>query len=526
MKRKIEYLTYFLYFISNVLMLLNPGVYWDDWALYNMDEKGIMNQFYGNGVYPIGYLHVFLTNISSSPLLYNYLSFFLQLLGVYSLFRIIDNYPLKIKTPVFLYLGILIYAVFPFYDAKITMIVLPYTICLNFFIVATWFLLKYREGNQLIYRILSLLLFFVSFFTNSLLFFYIIPIFFIFFFEDWQKIFSKNYSSCATLVRVVSRRVIKYMDFFLLPFLFWSVRSMLFMPSMQYANSYNEVKLKPLLDIPFRTLKFIYVTGATLLPLLQDFLQSWEVLFIAFFFIVLIYNILPSINKQRKISWTIILWGMFVLFIGIFPYLLVNKFPSYVGYSSRHQLLQGFGLSLLLLTLIFLLPKKLRKSLLASILGIFVAFNIYIHFNYFKGYMKQQVFHEAFQSVIPKRETPTTIIFKDNTTNFALKGNPVAFYALSGILKRSNPHENIMLIREKDLEKYKSQGLFEQIKPYMFQYNLSGYVLKEPEYILKINYSEQKKPILPLFSYYGDYLFGKKERWNKYFDVRLEPFEQ
>lgn len=523
MKKKIEYLTYILYFISNVLMLLNPGVYWDDWVIYNMDENGIMNQFYGNGVYPIGYMHVLLTNVSSSPLLYNYLCFFLQLLGIYSLFRIVDNYPAKLKNSFFLYLSILLYAVFPMFDAKITMIVLPYTICLNIFLMATWLLLKYKNERKIVYRVLSLILFFISFFTNSLLFFYILPIFFIFFYEDWMKFFSKNYSSVKLLMEGIYIRFLSYIDFFLLPFLFWVIRLMLFMPTMQYAKDYNQLTLQSLVAIPFRILKFFYITGATIVPLLREFAQSWEILVLTFLLIVIIFKILPNFKINLKSSWKMFLWGMVILGLGIFPYILVNKFPSYSGYNSRHQLLEGFGASIIVLAIIYLLPKRIEKFLLAAIIGSFVAFNININFHYFKGYVKQQVFHEAFQTVIPPKDIPTTIILKDYTTDFALRGNPVAFYALSGILKRSNPKENIMIIREKDFPKYKRQGLFEEIKPYMFQYNLSGYELTEPDYILNVNYTDVDRPKFPLLAYYGDYLKGNTESWNKYFDITLEP---
>jgi len=523
MKKKIEFLTYSLYFISNVLMLLNPGVFWDDWAIYNMNDEGIMNQFYGNGLYPIGYMHIFLTKITSSPLLYNYLCFLLQFIGIYSLFRILDNYSIKSKNSTFLYLSVLIFAVFPFYDAKITMIVLPYTICLVIFLVATWLLIKYKNDRNIVYRIISLVLFFLSFFTNSLLFFYIVPVYFIFFYEDLRCFFKGQYSGFLKIMSVFSKRILTYLDFFLLPFLFWVLRSIYFMPTMQYAKDYNQITLESLLAIPYRIFKFIYISAATIVPLLKEFFQNPEILILTCLIILLIFKIFPTIRINSKSNWNMIVWGIIIFGLGIFPYILVNKFPSYSGYNSRHQLLEGFGISIIIIAVIFLLPKKIEKFLLASVIGFFVAFNININFHYFKGYVKQQVFHDAFQTVIPPKDIPTTIILKDNTTDFTLRGNPVAFYALSGILKRSNPKENIMIIREKDFPKYKRQGLFEEIKSYMFQYNLSGYKLTEPDYILNVKYTDVDRPKFPLLAYYGDYLKGNTESWNKYFDITLEP---
>ena len=67
-----------LYFLAFGFMLINAGVWWDDWCLYNMSAEGIKEPFIGNGGFYIAPIHIFLQNISNNPpLLYHFLAFFL-----------------------------------------------------------------------------------------------------------------------------------------------------------------------------------------------------------------------------------------------------------------------------------------------------------------------------------------------------------------------------------------------------------------------------------------------------------------
>ncbi len=525
MQGKIERLTYLLYFLANFLMLINPGVYWDDWLLHNMNDRGILNQFYGNGVIPVGYMHIFLKNLWASPILYRFLTVLLELITLNALFRIINHTSINKEKSIFFALTVLVYAVFPFYDAKITMIVLPYTLCFTLFVLGSLFLIKYRKEKRLFFRILSLLFFFISFFTNSLLFFYLLPVFFILFYDYWKILIERKFKRTGELIPLVGKRIFKYFDFFIIPFLFWIMRSLYFMPSMQYATiSYNELSINSLLAIPYRIVKGAYVFAISLLPLLIDAIQNPE-------FLILILAISSGFiywfSRNRldfKISKNLLFWGLFVLFIGSFPYLLVNKFPSYIAYSTRHQLLQGFGFSLVFTGLVFLLPNiNVRRIVIAISLSIFISFNIFIQFSYFKGFIKQQVLQDFFAEKIERRNFSKTFIYEDKTASFTLKGNPVAFYALNGILKKSDPVENTMIIRARDLEKLQSTGLYSKIEPYLFQYNLSNYKFSEPEYIIHTNFSEKALPNFQMVSFYGDYILGKGKKWNKYFSITIEP---
>lgn len=518
----IKNLTYILYFIGNFLMLTYPGIFWDDWTLYNMDEEGIMNQFIGNGIVVAGYMHIFLQKNINAPLIYHLSTFILQLLSIFTLFKIIDK--IKSKNSVFFYIAILVYSVLPLFDAKITMIVLPYTLCLTLFIVATYFLIIFKFERIFLFRILSIIFFFISFITASLVFFYLIPLLLVIFYDDLRFIREHKIQNSKIILNSLINSIISYIDFILLPVVFWIFRSFYFSPSLQYKLlNYNEIKLKSFFELPYRLIRSIYTFFITLYPLLKELIQNLE--FILLFIILsgLIFLLMKRLDLNFKSTKTNFFVGLIICFVGVFPYLLVDKYPSFGGYNSRNQLLIGFGICLLVVALIFRISSKIIRNLtLAVSIGLFVILNISIQFNYFKGFMKQVVVNNFLESQNFSRDIPQTVLYKDNTTNFTLKGNPSSFYELSGIMKLSHPKENIMLIQKDHFVSFKRDNTFKKLSPYFFSYNLSNYHLVNPSFELEISYSKKSLSSFPLLFYYTDYLNGNKDKWMDYFEFKLK----
>lgn len=525
MKFKIENLAYILFIIVNLPLLVNPGVFWDDWTLYNMSDEGIMSQFYGNGVVIFGYLHIFLKNLRASPLLYHFLTFSFQFISVALLFRIKDKFKMNNETSIFFQFTILIYAVLPVYDSKITMIVLPYTLCLSLFLFAFLFLMKYCENKKRIdFRILSLLFFFFSFFTNSLLVFYLIPVFLIIFLPFWQRVFSKNpILDYKIFVRKMMRQVLIHLDFFVLPFLFWLIRSLYLQPSQVYAAiGYNKLEVESLFEIPYRFVLSVYVFFVSLISLVKEAVQIPEVWGIFLIIALFSYNWFKDRDFSFIISWKILLWGLFVLGLGVFPYLMVNKIPGFGWNSPRHQLLMGFGLCVILMGLLFQLKSSnLKKTFFSLLLGCFVAFTFFLQFSYFKGYIKQTVLISYLETQNLSSDQSQTILYHDKTDNFTQKGSPSNFYELSGILKLNHPEEKIMLVKKDDFYRYEKSGFFKKLKPNFYSKNLSNYDITKPSLELEVIYSKKTLPTFPILKFYGDYLSGNKENWEKYFEFNL-----
>ncbi len=484
-----------------------------------------MSQFYGNGGVTTGYLHIFLKSIWASPILYHVLTFILQLLSVFLLFRIHGKFRMRKKISLFFLFAILMYAVLPIYDSKVTMIVFPYTLRLTSFLAAFVFLLKYRENKKrIVFRFLSLVFFFFSFFTNSLLVFYLVPIYLVIFLPFWQSFFSKNkILDYKIFLRKMFRQVLVHLDFFVLPFLFWVIKSLYFQPSQQYAAiGYNKIEVESLLEIPYRFALFVYVFFVSLFPLVKEALQIPEIWGVFIIVALFTYNWFKQRDFSFIISWKILLWGLFVLVVGVFPYLMVNKIPGFGWNSSRHQLLIGFGLCVILMGLLFQLKSSNLKKIFFSLLsGGFVAFTFFLNFSYFKGYIKQEVLNDYFESQNLSSDQSQTILYQDKTDNFTQKGNPSNFYELSGILKLSHPEEKILLIKKDDFYRYEKSGSWKRRKPYFYSYNLSNYDITKPSLELKMIYSKKTLPSFPILTFYGDYLSGNKDNWKKYFEFNL-----
>ncbi|UJH91297.1 hypothetical protein LZ575_00365 [Antarcticibacterium sp. 1MA-6-2] len=300
------------------------------------------------------------------------------------------------------------------------------------------------------------------------------------------------------------------------------------MPSQQYeALGYNEVNLETLIQIPYRTAVLLKIFVTDLFPFVTESFEYPElwILFAATAFGI--YSALSNIDLKIQVSWKMLAWGIIIFFAGAFPYLMVNKYPTYIDYMSRHQLLIGFGASLSFCALIFLLKSPLAKRvLLSGSIAAFICLNVFIQFSFFKGYVKQEVFRDYFAAEDLSSQSSQTILLEDATLDFTQKGNPVKFYAFAGMLKQKNEKENIVIIPEEILNKFIAIDLFSMIEPYSYQYNLSDYKYTEPDQRLVVKYSEEEKPLFPIFTYYGQFFSGNKSEWNKYFDFQLKPLEE
>ncbi|SHF90857.1 hypothetical protein SAMN05444483_103192 [Salegentibacter echinorum] len=522
---QLELWAYVIFGISNFLMLFNPGVFWDDWTIYNMDPVGLMNQYYGNGNLMFGYIHLFLKHLSGSPLLYHALTFICQLLNIFILFRIVKEVSLKANEKSYFAFAVLIFAAFPIHDAKATIIIFPHILCLTSFIAGSYFLLSYTNKKKLLHRVLGLFFFLFSFLINSFLVFYLFPVFFFLFHEYWILFFGKNYGKLQDLVKSLGHRILSYIDFLVLPFVFWIIKLSFFQPSMQYKSiGYNTVKLESLLEIPYRVIVFLYLFVVDLVPIVIEAIQHYEMWIFFILANAILYRQLQKLKLGFTVPWKFIIWGLLVLIIGAFPYLMVNKYPSYLDYLSRHQLLLGLGASLSFCAAVFLLKSELIKRIILTIsVSAFMAITIFLHFNYFKGYVKQEVFKQYFFSNphFPAA-SPQTIVLEDDTENFTRKGNPTKFYAFAGMMKMYYPNENTLLVRPEDLKGYQNLNIFPKLAPYYFQYNLTNYKYVAPKISLEVKYGE-KRPLFPIWTYYSDLALGNQKDWSKYFKFTLQP---
>lgn len=442
--------TIFIILLFSVLIhlpvVLNNGVFWDDWTLFNMSSEGLEEEFRSAGGYYMGayFLHYFLQQAPEPALVYRVLTFILSFFSVLLFYKLLLRFKEVPHNQAF-YMAI-VFIVLPFFSAKTTMICLPYTICLTLFLAGFYLYTNILEQPSLWKRLLSLICFFVSFITNSLLFFYlIIPLYIP---------YVKRSKSLLLLVREGFR----YADFMILPILFWVLRNLYSAPSDFFViQNYNEISLRRLLYVPVQlatTLNEIFFG-----PIALFYTNSYPYIFtlIAILFGTLLFK-LQKLNRYIVFSTytshrQLIIVSSFLIFIGSFPYLLVGKIPIFSGYETRHQLLLTIGFSIFVIASIdSLVTTKYKSFVLTSVLTIFITVSIQSQFRYLVGWLKQEsIIEHLRRNPLPSHFN--TVEVMDLVPEYNATDRPLTFYEWNGINKYTSGRENVLFVNDEFLSK-------------------------------------------------------------------------
>ena len=176
-----------VYSVAHGLMVLNNGVFWDDWAVFNQTPETLLGYIrQRDGLFLRYLIHfpllsdfgvaiiriiIFLSYLIATLLFYNILTYIKEIDGFSKL------------------IIVLIFALFPINQARIAISSGLYALCYVLFYLGFWLLAIYISTKKYYLRVLSLLIFFISFNTVSLLVFYLIPLLFIFYIEK-ETVFS------------------------------------------------------------------------------------------------------------------------------------------------------------------------------------------------------------------------------------------------------------------------------------------------------------------------------------------------
>ena len=257
---------------------------------------------------------------------------------------------------------VLIFLILPFNTARVSLMVLLYTLSYFAFFLAWYLLISFKTRKIFVF---SLIIFFISFGMHSLLPFYFLPVLHKFFL-----------SKCRELRDLVLYIRVNFL-MFVLPVLYWIARSIFWPEEIDY----HDVGLARLSG----TASFV--------------LFSALVSFLTFVMQRKVFAIKQSLH--------IISVGILCLFFGIFAYVVLGFFPAdwsffskyfetFLGRSdwySRHQTLQPLGIALLIVGFIGLMPKflkKFTKQIQALVLAVCVVLNIGFGFEYVVDHSKQK----------------------------------------------------------------------------------------------------------------------------------------
>lgn len=320
------------YALSWGALLVNRGLYWDDWTLFGLSSASLVHGFRELGMPWFGYFFAALFSLPLPGLVGHILVFFAYLLSALVLHAVLRRTPGLSRMDALV--AALTFAVLPVNYARVAVIDLPYGLSLLAFLAATWLLIRHVENGGLARRVASLGLYLCSFFTASLLVLYVVPM--------ALAAFSAWKSAKAPLRSFLP----KHADFVALPVAYWLVKSAFFAPSGVY-EGYNALTPRGLASVPLAMLSI-----------------PTQVLFEPMYRAVTVAGLLGVVVGAGTAVWllrrnrdvergsflsapAVALIGVTTLGLGVFAYLAVGRAPTIWDWSSRHQLLVPLGAGML-----------------------------------------------------------------------------------------------------------------------------------------------------------------------------------
>ncbi len=115
-------LIFILYSFSFGLILLNKGIFWDDWQIYMQNPNDVLEMFKGVGFFLnwSGYLYIFLLKINSGIFLIRLLTFLTYLFSAFFLNYVLSK--IRIIDPLSRLFLVLIFALFNINFARIAIL--------------------------------------------------------------------------------------------------------------------------------------------------------------------------------------------------------------------------------------------------------------------------------------------------------------------------------------------------------------------------------------------------------------------
>lgn len=469
---------FFIYSISHVwIIFLGNSLYWDDWFFNNIGSENIYNFSIMVGA-PIrgAILNIF---YSYGIIFMRFITFIVFFTNAIFLDNILKRIKIINENNRFIFCAL--FLISPLYLSRITFSLFPYTICIFLFFFA-WFI--YPKN-----KILSIILFFISFSTNSLLVFYALPI---------LEILLNQYSFKKKFIfKFFKNNLI----FLLLPFLYWYLKLSFFRPYGIFSNYNKNFNLKFLFTVPLYQINDALNYKSSLILFIP-------LLVLIFTYIFYKYIPIKFSNDDKKYSKEIFILGILSLFLGLFPYWILGISPNFSDlWSTRHQLLMPLGIALISTSILSRFEIGSRRVLLSLLVTISILISQTTYFSLIKDHQKQLDIISKLSN-FPLNENTDFIIFDDNTKQDNTLNRQYRFYEWQGIFNRAYPENNrIIALEENDLSYLKS--LFEANCQYHFGYQLETLPEKINISKIKISYAPYNSKNLSIFKKIYNILFNR-----------------
>ena len=336
------------------LLLLNDGVYWDDWRVYHwLHDKNWSDlawYFAETRIPGQAQLHWFFGHFPNFVFMYK-LAVFLSIL----LLGLI-TYKIGCETGFLSRLEALFVALltlsFPAYQAWVDIGCSQYALCYAAYLLAVYLAFcaeKKRGAAHLVLRAGAIILFFASFMTNSFLVLHVG-------FLALLMVYSSQRRSMrwqTTLLPVLR----SHLDYVLLPLVYWVYKqSVPYNKLSQLTNemsNYNQPQLlspKFLVSWVKASLIVFYAQPNEILLAVIHHPLLWA---LSVFVVIRLYE--RHLRRggdflhSREKSVALLTAGIGLMFLALFPYMLVAKPPLLHGWETRHTLLVSLPMALILL---------------------------------------------------------------------------------------------------------------------------------------------------------------------------------
>lgn len=398
--------TFLLYAISHGFMLASwNALYWDDWMIYADGSAGVEDYFAAcrRCIVPFrseveGLL------ISPGPWLMRVLTFlFFPLITFLSLQFLRRTAWMREDEMGVLSLLILF---LPMYGARVALINFQYSLSLLIFVLGAWMSLSPRAAVQ----ISAVVPIFWSMFTPSLQVFVVVPMAVLCVRLITRP--NKSYLDRSTLLVIVLLGLSPFVHRYIIPIIF---------PTLGFRDGYNTIQSAFLV-------RAVVFSSLLVLPLLNLLNRR---------------RLQQSVTRERAL----LSLGLAFLAVGTFPYLAVGHFPNLSDWilpflpdesdwNSRHQLLQPFGVALILLVIARIFGTRM-KAFVTVILTISVGLNTATYSGYYLDAMKQAELIQAIAESDAQLSNVSALVINDQATRFNARGRGIRAYEWTAMVTRA-----------------------------------------------------------------------------------------
>src|SRR5688572_69563 len=392
-----------IYAVAHGWMLLNRGVYWDDWLIVGWTSAEYTQVYREYGLPMFGPYHDALNALGISAYrILVFLSYLAAAMCLWAILRRITH--IDRRTAFFL---LLFFVLFPSNSARISIMASRTSVCNALFFVGLWALVVYLESGKLHWRVASLACLFASFLTHSVLAFHVVVL----------ALIGYHVRRATGSFRPLVPWFARHPDFLLLPVVFWVVKVAWWTPYASY-RGYNQVTPEGFLQA------FSFIDSAVresfVAPIVNAFMLPLPLIGAAVAGAVYVAYRLGAEHSApagKREDAGFLLFGFVVFVAGVFPYLAVGKIPAAEEWDSRHQLLTPLGASFLLVYLARLGFRYPRQNAVLALLAIlFAADNARVWVAFQRDWYKQVAVMENLKA-LPEAQQGTRFIFDDRATD-------------------------------------------------------------------------------------------------------------